>query len=91
MGGWEGGFGVEKYSLKKNYKVKKYFKKASWDKKIVKVWEDEKGVDAAVLASAQQTSTFASIPGLSGASRWQKDKKTKRQKDKKTKNKRQKN
>ena len=36
-----------------------------------KVWEDEKGVDAAVLASAQinSNSTFASIPGLGGSSR----------------------
>ena len=48
-----------------------------WRENAAQVWEDEKGVDAAVLASAQHTSTFASIPGLSVASRWQK---TKRQK-----------
>ena len=33
------------------------------------VWEDEKGVDAAVLASAQHVSSFDAIPGLSLASR----------------------
>ena len=33
------------------------------------VWEDEKGVDAAVLASAQHVSSFDTIPGLSLASR----------------------
>ena len=33
------------------------------------MWEDEKGVDAAVLASAQHVSSFDAIPGLSLASR----------------------
>ena len=58
---------------KLQYTLSKIAYKKESDKSIrivpSQVWEDEKGVDAAVLASAQHVSSFDTIPGLSLASR----------------------
>ena len=67
-------FGTSLEDKKKlQYTLSKIAYKKESDKSIrivpSQVWEDEKGVDAAVLASAQHVSSFDTIPGLSLASR----------------------